>query len=233
MIEPLPLLYICILYLVPMTLQQATVNPCLPHRLLDIHRQVWFSLLFGHCSFLLAPGSLAQGFFVPSKSLFPQSCGNPTGLQSQIPWGFFVCLLDLQVVKSVVGPRTFLTVWGFLGIIVLQFVGHLLRGSMVGLMVTSSKRTYATCCMTRFAVPRAPVPMASHGDPWLCRGCSNTQRQVWLNLCRVSGSWCTQDFVWAFRGSLVDMGFDYKHDFAPPTALLGFLFCPWMWGIFL
>ena len=31
----------------------------------------------------------------------------------------------------------------FFGVIVLQFVGHLLSGSVVGLMTTSSKRTYA------------------------------------------------------------------------------------------
>ena len=36
----------------------------------------------------------------------------------------------------------------FFGIIVLQFVGHLLGGSMAGLMVTSSKRPYATGCVT-------------------------------------------------------------------------------------
>ena len=41
-----------------------------------------------------------QGFIVPSKSLFP--------------WGFSVLLLDLQVGKSVVGPRTFATVWEIL-----------------------------------------------------------------------------------------------------------------------
>ena len=45
----------------------------------------------GHCSFLLDPG-MHKVLFLPSKSLFPQSCGslesNPTGLQSQIPWGF-------------------------------------------------------------------------------------------------------------------------------------------------
>ena len=29
------------------------------------------------------------------------------------------------------------------------------------------------------------------------------------------------------------MGFDTKHDFTPPTILLGLLLCPWMWGIFL
>ena len=34
-------------------------RPTPPPRLLDSHRQVWFSLLWGHCSFLLGPG--AQG----------------------------------------------------------------------------------------------------------------------------------------------------------------------------
>jgi len=61
--------------------------------------------------------------FVPSKSLFPQSCvkfckacvrPNPTGLQSQILWEFSVPLPDPQVGKAVVGPRTFLTVREFL-----------------------------------------------------------------------------------------------------------------------
>ena len=27
------------------------------------------------------------------------------------------------------------------------------------------------------------------------------------------------------------MGFDSKHEFAPPTILLGLLLCPWAWGI--
>ena len=27
------------------------------------------------------------------------------------------------------------------------------------------------------------------------------------------------------------MGFDSKHEFAPPTVLLGLLLCPWAWGI--
>ena len=27
------------------------------------------------------------------------------------------------------------------------------------------------------------------------------------------------------------MGFDSKHDFSPPTVLLGLIFCPWMWGV--
>ena len=35
--------------------------------------QVWISLLCGHCSFFLGPG-VHKVLFVPSKSLFPQSC---------------------------------------------------------------------------------------------------------------------------------------------------------------
>ena len=62
-------------------------------------------------SLLLSPGPGAhKGLFVPTKSLFPQSC-----------------------VSS--------------------------GGSMVGSMVTSSKRAYA---IPRSAAPRAPVPVAVH-----------------------------------------------------------------------
>ena len=59
-----------LLHSVPPTLQQATANPRLHQRLLDTHRQVWVSLLWGHCSFLLGPGAY-KVLFVPSKSLFP------------------------------------------------------------------------------------------------------------------------------------------------------------------
>ena len=43
--------------------------------------------------------------------------------------------------------------------------------SMVGLMVTSSKRAYAT---PRCAASRAPAPVAGHCWPYLLRGHSNT-----------------------------------------------------------
>ena len=59
---------------VPLTLQHATVEPCLHQRLLDTHRQLWLRLLRGHCSFLLGPG-VHKILFMPSKSLIPQSCG--------------------------------------------------------------------------------------------------------------------------------------------------------------
>ena len=47
------------------TLQQATVDSRLCRRLLDTHGQVWVSLLWGHCFFLLAdkgPYSQSYGF---------------------------------------------------------------------------------------------------------------------------------------------------------------------------
>ena len=98
---------------------------------------------------------------------------------------------------------------------------------MVGLIVTSSKRAYATI---RSAVPE-PLPLwQATADPYLRRGHSNTQRQVWLSLCGVS--WCAQGFVWALQVSLEGMGFDSKCSFAPPTVFLGLLLCPWTWGIF-
>ena len=62
-----------LLHSVPPTLHQSTADRA-SARLLVTHRQVWVSLLWGHCSFLLGPD--AHKFFscVPSKSLFPQSC---------------------------------------------------------------------------------------------------------------------------------------------------------------
>ena len=42
-------------------------------KLLDTHGQVWVCLFWGHCSFLLTDGA-HKVLFVPSKSLFPQSC---------------------------------------------------------------------------------------------------------------------------------------------------------------
>ena len=79
------------------------------------------SLLWGHCSFLLGPG-VHKVLFVPSKSLFPQSC-----------------------VSS--------------------------GSSMVGLMVTSSKRAYA---IPRSAAPRAHALRQATADPYLHRRHSNT-----------------------------------------------------------
>ena len=57
----------------PLTLQQSTADPHLHRGLLFTHGQVWVSLLWGHCSFLLGLGA-HKVLFVPSKSLSLQSC---------------------------------------------------------------------------------------------------------------------------------------------------------------
>ena len=96
-------------------------------------------------------------------------------------------------------------------------------GSVVGLMVISSKRAYA---IPRSATPRSPAPEAVHCWPIPHRRHSNIvlSQSLW-----VSGSWCSQGFVWALWASLAGMGFDSKHDFAPPTILLGLLLCVWIY----
>ena len=72
-----------LLHSVPPTLQQATANPRLHQRLLDTHGQVWVSLLWGHCSFLLGPGA-HKFLFVPCPvspvlCKFWQLCGGVNG----------------------------------------------------------------------------------------------------------------------------------------------------------
>ena len=69
---------------VPLTLQQATFNPCLHWRLLDSHRQVWVSLLWGYCSFLLDPDmrkvlSALQVSVFPILSMFWRLYGGVNG----------------------------------------------------------------------------------------------------------------------------------------------------------
>ena len=43
--------------------------------------------------------------------------------------------------------------------------------------------------------PESLSPWQATTDSCLHRKHSNTQRQVWLSLCGVSGSWCTQGFL--------------------------------------
>ena len=62
-----------LLHLVPLTLQQASTDACLCWRPMDTHWQVWVSLFWAHCSFVLGPGS-HKILFELSTSLFPQSC---------------------------------------------------------------------------------------------------------------------------------------------------------------
>ena len=106
--------------------RQATVNPHLHQRLLDTHRQGWLSLLWGHCSF---PWVLVCTRFCWA---FQESCF-PVGSQ---PFSWIPSLGNLLWALELLQQCE-----NFFGIIVLYFVGHLLGSPMVGLMVTSSKRT--------------------------------------------------------------------------------------------
>ena len=57
-----------LLFPVPVSLQQVTTNPYLCRRPSDTCRQVWFSLLWGHCSFPVVPGA-RKVLFVPPRSI--------------------------------------------------------------------------------------------------------------------------------------------------------------------
>ena len=59
-----------LLHSVSPTLQQATADPGLCQRLLDIHGQVWVSVFWGHCSFLLGPGAY-KVCLCPPRVFFP------------------------------------------------------------------------------------------------------------------------------------------------------------------
>ena len=74
----------------PPSLQQATADPCLCQRILETHRKVCFSHLWGHCSFLLSH-DVHELLFVPSISLFPSPMFSSVQLLSCIwlfvtPW---------------------------------------------------------------------------------------------------------------------------------------------------
>ena len=148
-----------LLHSVPRTLQQASANPHLCWRLLDTLGQVWVSLLWGHCSFLLGPGAQVS-----------------------------VCALQESISQSCVSSGS----------------------SMVGLMVTSSKRAYAT---PRSIAPRTPVLVAGH--------CWAIPPQEMLPVLSQSlwGLWdlVHTRFVWALWAFLIGMWFDSKCDFTSPT----------------
>ena len=151
-------------------------------------------------SLLLSPGSwCTQAFVCALQESVSQSCGSsiiksywPSELNSlggsqslcQIPeLGNLLCVLEVfQQCKN------------FFGIVVLQFVGHLLGGSMVGLMVTSFRRVMP------YQGPLHPEPLTlqeSTADPYPT---GDTQTQFCLSLCGVSGSWCAQVFFEPYKG---------------------------------
>ena len=118
----------------------------------------------------------------------------------------------------------------------MQFVGHLLGGSIVGLTMTSSKRTYATCHTSEDYSCQSPVPRARHRWPMLPKETlkhSKTglaQSTVGVTVC-FTGSLCTHGFVCVLGATLAGMRFDSKCDCTPPTVLLWLFLYPWTWVI--
>ena len=88
-----------LLHSVPLALQQAIVDPYLWQRLLDIHGQVWVSLLWGHCSFLLGPG--AQG---PVCAL-PESVSQPHVSSGGSTVGLMVTFKKASAIPRSAAPR--------------------------------------------------------------------------------------------------------------------------------
>ena len=114
---------------------------------------------------LLASGSwCTQGFVCAFQALFLQSCGSPiintSGLQSQ-SWGFSVPLPDPQVGKSVVGPRTFLTVREFLWYNCSAVCGLSAQWLYGGVNGDLQEGLWHRLC-DQVASPRAPVPATGH-----------------------------------------------------------------------
>ena len=154
----------------PLTPWHATVDPRLHRRLPDTHRQVWLSLLWGHCSFLLACTRFCCALQESVSPVLGRYCNQillvfKVKLKDCQSRGLSVPLPIPQVVKSVVGPRIFATVRELLWYNCFQVVGCLLSGSIVKLMAVSSKRTYATGHASQ-ACSQSPCPC---GRPLLTR----------------------------------------------------------------
>ena len=86
-------------------------------------------------------------------------------------------------------------------------------------------------CHTQVCCTQSPCPCGSpqiDSRDYLHKRDSNTvlSQSLWSPWVFVR-TW----FVWALWASLAGMGFDFKHEFAPPTILLGLLLCPWTWDI--
>ena len=70
---------------------QPTVNPCLHQRLLNTHKQVWLSLLWGHYYCHLGPG-VHKLFWCLPRVCFPRVLGDAL-------YGSYVSLVNFKVLQ--------------------------------------------------------------------------------------------------------------------------------------
>ena len=104
---------------------------------------------------LLSPGSWSpQGFICALQesvsSVLWNYCNQiPLAFKVKFPGGSQSLCLIPRLGNLLWVLKLSLKSGNFFGIIVLKFVGHLLGGSMVGLIATFSKKAYATLCVTQ------------------------------------------------------------------------------------
>ena len=157
-------------------------------------------------SLLLSPGSwCAQGFLVPSKSLFPQSCGSSV-IRSHWPsksnsLGFLSPFAGSPGLKVAVDPRTFTKVQELLWCNCSAVCGSSAQQLCSGADGNPLQKDF--CCMPRLPGLLQPEPLSlwqttadpclrsrrwnpqrPTADPCLRSRCWNTQRRVWLSLLR-------------------------------------------------
>ena len=163
-------------------------------------------LLWGHRFFLLGPGvhkvllCLPRVYFSSSiiKSHWP-SKSDLLGVLSPFS-GSTGCGLW----KSVWALELLQQCNNFFGIIVLQFVGHLLSGSAVELMTVFFKNTYAICCISQVCCSQSTCPRSRPLWPMpLQETLTHSKAGLAQALLEVTAPspvfWCTQGFVFTLQ----------------------------------
>ena len=164
----------------PLSALQATTDPHLCRRLPNTHRQVWFSFLWGLCSFPME--QCVQGLVCQESLLLPFLWN----LCNQIL--IFRFPGDSQSLRHI--PRLESLMWSleppqqceiFFHITILQFVNCPVHISKVGLMATYPKRTYVNklplqdcCCQWLCPHGRPLLTHACAGDPQTLIGWSGS-----------------------------------------------------------
>ena len=164
-------------------LLQASVNTYLCWRLPDTHKHVWFSLLWGHCSFLLGPGA-HEVLLHPPRVCFPG------GSQS---------FCRIPSLGNLMWALKFLQQWeNFFGFNCSPVCGLSARGLYDG--ANGNLLQEDLCHMPRLSRLLKPESLSSWqvtAYPCLCRKHS----KAGLAQCLVGvtvpfpQSWCTQGFV--------------------------------------
>ena len=108
-------------------------------------------------SWVLVCTGFASAFQESVSSVLCKFCNQiPLAFKVKFPGGSHSLCLILRL-GNLLWTLEVLQRWeSFFGIIVLQFVGRLLSSSMMGLMMTSSKRAYATHCASQVCCSQSP-----------------------------------------------------------------------------